>query len=205
MKKSIVFSAFIAAAAFALPAFASANPEVGQPAPAFTLTDSHGKPHSLADYKGKYVVLEWTNLGCPFVKAHYDSGVMQKLQKTETAKGVVWLTICSSAPGKQSNMPPADWNKALAERHAAPTALLIDADGKVGHEYDAKTTPDMFVITPDGKLIYKGAIDDKRSADKADALIAHNYVAAALNEARAGKPVAKSETPSYGCGVKYAD
>lgn len=180
-----------------------ASPEIGAAAPAFTLTDTHGKQHSLSDYKGKYVVLEWINYGCPFVRAHYDSGAMQKLQKEEIAKGVVWLTVCSSAPGKQSNMTPAKWNKTSKKHGSNATAVLIDANGKVGHAYDAKTTPDMAVINPKGDLIYKGAIDDIPSTKESDALKAKNYVKAALAEARAGKPVSKPETRPYGCSVKY--
>lgn len=175
----------------------------GEPAPAFSLTDTNGKTHSLSDHQGKYVVLEWVNFGCPFVRKHYGADNMQKLQKEFTAKGVVWLSICSSAPGKEGNMPPEDWIKMEKENNAAPTAVLLDVDGKVGRAYGAKTTPHMFIIDPDGKLIYQGGIDSIPSAEKADIEKATNYVRLSLGEAMAGKPVSNPQTRPYGCGVKY--
>ena len=178
--------------------------EVGQPAPAFTLTDTQGKSHNLADFKGKTVVLEWINHECPFVVKHYSAGAMQALQKEYTAKGVVWLSICSSAPGKQGHMSPEAWNKATAEKGAAPTAVLLDEDGKVGKLYQAKTTPHMYVINPEGILVYAGAIDSIKSAKADDVPKATNYVKAALNEVLAGKPVSTASTEAYGCSVKYA-
>ena len=182
---------------------ALAAPEVGQPAPAFTLTDSNGQSHNLADFKGKFVVLEWLNHGCPFVKKHYDSNNMQKLQKEYTGKDVVWLSIVSSAPGKQGHMSPEETNKAKQEKGSAPTAVLLDEDGTVGKLYDAKVTPALYVINPEGNLIYAGAIDDTKSVDAADVEGATNYVKQALDEALAGQPVSTSKTEAYGCSVKY--
>ncbi len=182
---------------------AVAAPSVGQPAPEFTLTDSNGQSHNLSDFKGKFVVLEWLNHGCPFVKKHYDGGNMQGLQKEYTGKDVVWLSIVSSAPGKQGNMSPEETNKTKEEKGAAPTAVLIDEDGTVGKLYDAKVTPELFVINPEGTLIYAGAIDDKKSVDAADVAGARNYVKQALDEAMAGNPVSTPQTEAYGCGVKY--
>ncbi len=197
-------SAFLAAlVAVVLTAPAHAAAVVGQPAPEFTLTDSTGKPHSLSSFKGKFVVLEWNNFDCPFVVKHYGSGNMQKLQNTYTAKGVVWLTVNSSAAGKQGHLQPAEVAGKLAERKAAPSAYLLDADGKAGKAYGAKTTPHMYVIDPKGTLVYAGAIDDKPSTDIADVAGARNHVAAALDEALAGKPVSVASSTPYGCSVKY--
>lgn len=180
-----------------------AAPEVGKPAPAFTLKDASGAEKSLSDYKGKYVVLEWVNFGCPFVKKHYGSKNMQNLQKELTDKGVVWLSICSSAEGKQGYLAPADVEAAVKAEGSNATAYLLDTDGKVGGLYEARTTPEMYVINPEGVLIYSGAIDDKPSPDPATIDGATNYVKAALTEAMAGQPVAKATTKSYGCSVKY--
>ena len=180
-----------------------AAPEVGQPAPAFTLTDSNGQSHNLADFKGKFVVLEWLNHGCPFVKKHYDSNNMQKLQKEYTSKDVVWLSIVSSAPGKQGHMSPAETNQAKEEKGSAATAVLLDEDGTVGQLYGAKATPELYVINPEGNLIYAGAIDDKKSVDPADVEGAANHVKRALDEALAGQPVSTPKTEPYGCSVKY--
>lgn len=175
----------------------------GKPAPDFSLQDSKGKKHALSDYKGKLVVLEWVNYGCPFVKKHYESRNMQRLQKNYTGKGVIWLSVNSSANGKQGSMTPDEVNKALKEKGAAPTAYLFDADGTVGRAYGAKTTPHMFVIDQEGVLVYSGAIDDKVSTEISDVAGAKNYVAAALDEALAGKPISVASTKSYGCSVKY--
>ncbi len=185
------------------PAAAEAGPTVGKPAPAFSLKDWDGKTRKLSDYKGKIVVLEWFNHGCPFVKKHYDTNNMQDLQKKYTAKNVVWLSICSSAEGKQGYCTPEEHKKMFKEKGAAPTAVLIDSEGSVGHEYGAKTTPDMFVIDGKGTLVYAGAIDDQRTPDKESVKTAKNYVAEALDETIAKKPVAISLTKSYGCSVKY--
>lgn len=182
----------------------AAHADVGQPAKNFTLKSAVGKAVSLSDFKGKVVVLEWTNPGCPFVKKHYGSGNMQKLQKDATAKGVVWLSICSSAPGKQGNMSGEEAAKLAAENGSVPTAYLLDEDGKVGQLYGAKRTPEMYVINKEGTLVYHGAIDDKKTPDPADIAGAKNFVAAALDEVLAGKPVSTPQTEAYGCSVKYA-
>jgi peroxiredoxin len=179
--------------------------KVGAPAPAFTATDSLGRTQSLSQYRGKYVVLEWHNQGCPFTRKHYVSGNMQNLQKEWTAKGVAWFTVISSAPGKEGYVTAQEENAYLAKVNAAPTGVLLDSDGKVGHLYNAKTTPDMFVIDPLGKVIYAGAIDDKPTPDPEDIRVAENYVSDALTAAMAGKSVSNPYTRSYGCSVKYAD
>lgn len=200
MKRS-AFLAALVAVVLAAPAHAAAV--VGQPAPEFTLTDSTGKAHSLSSFKGKFVVLEWNNFDCPFVVKHYESGNMQKLQKTYTGKDVVWLTVNSSAAGKQGHLQPAEVAGKLAERKAAPSAYLLDADGKAGKAYGARTTPHMYVIDPKGTLVYAGGIDDKPSTDVADIAGARTHVAAALDEALAGKPVSVASSTPYGCSVKY--
>ena len=177
---------------------------VGEPAPDFTATDSNGQVHHLSDYRGKFVVLEWTNRGCPYTRKHYDSGNMQRLQQEWTAKGVIWLTVLSSAPGKQGYMDAADENAYLKQENAHPTAALLDPTGALGHLYDAKTSPQMFVIDPRGALIYDGAIDDRPTTDVADIQGAKNYLTLALDEATAGKSVSTPVTRPYGCSVKYA-
>lgn len=184
---------------------AMAAPKAGDQAPDFSGTDSNGKTHKLSDFKGKYVVLEWTNAGCPFTVKHYASGNMQKLQKEWTAKGVTWLTVLSSAPGKQGYKTAAEENAYLKEKNASPTAVLMDPKGEIGHLYGAKTTPHMFVIDPNGKVVYAGAIDDKPTTDAGDNANAKNYVSAALNEATSGKSVTNADTTPYGCSVKYGD
>jgi len=176
---------------------------VGQTAPNFTLQGGDGKEHSLDQYKGKYIVLEWTNPGCPFVHKFYDSGAMQNLQKEETAKGVVWLRINSGAPGKEGSQTAADVTDYEKTNHVAATATLLDPTGKVGHMYGARNTPQMFVIDPKGELIYAGGIDNKPSPDAADIPGATNYVKAALDESMAGKPVTTPTAKPYGCSVKY--
>lgn len=176
---------------------------IGAPAPGFALPNASGGTNGLADAKGKFVVLEWINLDCPFVRKHYNSGNMQKLQRDYTAKGVVWYTVCSSAPGKQGHLTPAQWQVALAKEKAAPTALLLDADGKTGRLYGAKTTPHLFVIDPAGKLVYRGAIDDKPTVKIEDVATARAYLVEALEAAMAGKPVPTAATQPYGCSVKY--
>jgi glutathione peroxidase-family protein len=181
----------------------SASAEVGKPAPAFTLPDSNGKKTSLSDFKGKVVVLEWVNFDCPFVQKHYGSHNMQRLQEKYVGKGVIWLSINSSAAGRQGNYPGAKVNSLIKEHKAHQTAYLIDENGAVGHLYNAKTTPHMFVVDKSGNLVYAGAIDDKNSPDEADIKTAKNYVDAALEEVLAGKPVTTASTKSYGCSVKY--
>ena len=183
---------------------ALAGAEVGQPAPDFNVPDTNGQAHQLADYKGKYVVLEWYNPDCPFVRKHYGSGNMQALQKEFTAKGVVWLSIDSSAPGQEGNYPAAKLNEIASSQGAARTALLLDPDGKVGHEYGAKTTPDMYIISPEGKLLYEGAIDNKPSTVLSDIKSATNYVKVALDSSLSGKSVGQTVTRPYGCSVKYS-
>jgi len=177
---------------------------VGDAAPDFTGTDSHGQTRKLSEYKGKFVVLEWTNNGCPYTVKHYSSGNMQALQKQWTEKGVVWLTVLSSAPGEQGYMTAAQENAYIGKVHADPTAALLDPTGAIGHEYGAKTTPHMFVIDPSGKLIYDGAIDDHPTTDVSDIPASKNYVSAALTEAMAGQTVATAYTRPYGCSVKYS-
>ena len=176
---------------------------IGQPSPDFSLIDTQGKTIQLSSYKGKFVVLEWFNPDCPFVKKHYGSGNMQSLQKESTDKGVIWLSIDSSAPGKQGYYSPEKANELTLSKNASPTAVLLDSDGKLGKLYGAQTTPHMFVINPEGQLIYAGAIDNVASADPADITKATNYVREALGEAMAGKPVSVPSTKSYGCSVKY--
>lgn len=190
----------LALAAAAPAAFAKAK--VGEAAPAFTLTDADGKSHSLADFKGKTVVLEWHNPECPFVKKHY-SGNMQGQQKDATGKEVVWLTVNSGAAGKQGSLDGAAAKAYIADKSAAPTAYLMDASGDTGRAYDAKTTPHMYVIDGDGTLRYAGAIDSKPTADTADIASATQYVSQALAELSSGKPVSTPVTQPYGCSVKY--
>src|SRR5246127_1084381 len=181
-----------------------AEVQVGKEAPDFALTDTNGKTHHLSDYKGKYVVLEWYQPDCPFVRKHYNSGNMQSLQKEYVSKGVVWLSIDSSAAGQEGNYPPDQLNQIATKTGSARTALLLDPDGKVGHLYGAKTTPDMYVINPQGILVYQGAIDDKPSTEPADAGTAKNYAKTAPNAVMAGQSVATASTRPYGCSVKYA-
>ncbi|GGC57934.1 redoxin domain-containing protein [Chelatococcus reniformis] len=202
----LVLSALGVAALGASAAYAatpSAAAKVGQPAPAFSATDARGKPVSLAALKGKTVVLEWSNHECPFVQKHY-TGAMQALQKKWTGQGIVWLTVLSSAPGEQGGVSPTEANKLSVDRGAAPTDVVMDPKGELGRLYGARTTPDMYVITPDGTLAYMGAIDDKPSTNQADLKTARNYVDEALVAVTTGKPVAVSATRSYGCSIKYS-
>lgn len=198
----LTFAAAATLAVCAAPAWAGVA--IGQPVPDFTLNDIDGQPHKLSDYKGKIVVLEWNNPDCPIVHKHYDSGNIPKLQSDAMANGVVWLLINSGAPGKEGADYTADQIKAwLKQRNSAPTAYLRDPSGQVGHLYDAKTTPHLFVINTDGDLAYEGAIDSIRSADQADIPNATNYVRAALDSLKAGQPVAVPISRPYGCSVKY--
>ncbi len=178
---------------------------VDQKAPVFSLAGVDGKTYSLAEFKGKYVVLEWNNFECPFVKKFYGAGKMQEMQKQYTSEGVVWFTICSSAEGKQGYYEPDALKAMLSDKKLASTAYLRDPDGKVGKLYGAKTTPQMFIINPEGVLIYAGAIDDNPSSNPDDIPGASNYVTASLTTAKAGKPVDPKSTQSYGCSVKYAN
>jgi peroxiredoxin len=178
--------------------------KVKNAAPAFTLPDVDGKKHSLESYRGKVVVLEWINHGCPFVKKHYSAGTMQKLQKTYGDKGVVWLSICSSAPGKQGHMKPEKWKQVNKKKGTLAKAVLLDPDGKVGRLYDAKKTPHMYVIDKKGAIVYRGAIDDRPRAFRPEEIReARNYVAEALNAVMAGKKPKVAKTEAYGCTVKY--
>lgn len=181
----------------------AAAPVVGQPAPDFSLTDLNGQIHRLSDYRGKVVVLEWTNPECPFVRKHYDSGNLPSLQKAARADGVVWLAINSGHPGAQGDFEPAQVRAWLDAKGAAPTAYFRDRDGKVGHLYDARATPHLFVITADGTLVYQGGIDSIPSAKISDLPRATNYVRAALASVKAGEPVAVPTSRPYGCSVKY--
>jgi peroxiredoxin len=200
--KTLLAAALTASLAVAgMAAHAAAT--VGQPAPAFTLTDTKGTAHSLADFAGKTVVLEWFNHECPFVKKHYGAGNMQKQQNAATGSGVVWLVVNSSAAGKQGHVNAEQANAILAEWKATPTAFLLDHDGTVGRAYGAKTTPHMYVIDGEGVLRYNGAIDSNPSADPADIPGATQFVEAALGDLAANRPVARGTTQPYGCSVKY--
>ena len=183
---------------------ASAQAVVGQPAPAFSATDTAGKPVTLADYKGKHVVLEWVNPGCPFVQKHYDSGNMPATQKSAAAKGVVWLSVNSTAKDAGDYMSPSELAAWQKSKDAAPTGTLMDVEGKVGRAYGARTTPHMYLIDPQGKLVYAGAIDSKPTANPADIKTATNYVNQAIGEALSGKPVSQATSRAYGCSIKYA-
>jgi peroxiredoxin len=180
-----------------------AAPVPGQPAPAFRGADVNGKPVSLADFRGKTVVLEWNNPNCPFVQKHYTGGNMQSLQQKNTAAGVVWIAINSTAESHSDYMPPAKLAAWFGEQKAAPTAIVMDPKGDIGRAYGAKVTPHMYVIDAKGTLVYAGAIDDKRSANPADIKSATNHVAVALGEVAAGKAVTISATSAYGCTIKY--
>ncbi|EXJ14809.1 thioredoxin family protein [Imhoffiella purpurea] len=184
-------------------ATALAKPEVGAPAPDFSGTDTSGRTWSLSDLSGKTLVLEWTNHDCPYVRKHYGSGNMQALQREATGEGVVWLSVISSAPGKQGSLSPAEADVLTEERGAAPTAVLLDPEGTIGRAYGASTTPHMFVVDGSGTLVYMGGIDDRPTTDPADVEGAHNYVRAALADLAAGKPVSTPVTRPYGCSVKY--
>jgi peroxiredoxin len=175
----------------------------GQPAPQFRATDVSGKPVSLADFKGKYVVLEWNNPYCPFVMKHYDSGNMQSLQKRFSADNVVWIAVNSTRDSHSEYLSPDKLAAWFRQQNAAPAAVLMDTKGEIGRAYGAKVTPHMFVVDPSGTVVYAGAIDDKRSASPADVKTANNYVVAALTEARAGRAIATTSSSAYGCTIKY--
>jgi peroxiredoxin len=184
-------------------ALVEAAPKIGKPAPDFTAVDSQGIKHSLADYRGKIVILEWTNHQCPFVGKHYNTGNMQALQQYATGSGVTWLSVISSAPGTQGYVSGPEADALTAKRRAAPTAVLLDPQGVVGRLYDARTTPHMYIIDATGTLVYMGGIDDKPSTQNADVKTATNYVRVALDEVRSAKPVSTPVTRPYGCSVKY--
>lgn len=202
-------SSWLAAAALATGAVGSAGTAlaaatVGQPAPAFTATDASGKRVSLADFKGKHVVLEWVNPGCPYVVKHYSSSNMQGTQKEATAKGVVWLAVNSTASDHSDYKTPAAMAQWMQQQKAAASATLMDADGKVGRAYGARTTPHMYIVDPQGVLVYAGGIDNKPSSNPADVATATNHVKVALGDALAGKPISVASTRPYGCSVKYS-
>ena len=201
MKSKLLLTALTCLASTSL--FAVDSPAPGSAAPDFSVTDSKGKTQSVSQYKGKTVVLEWFNPECPFVKKHYGSNNMQKLQYEFTGKGVVWLTIDSSAAGKEGHLTSEQAEKQMTEWKMKSTALLLDPDGKAGQAYGAKNTPHMFVINPAGKVIYAGAIDSKATPNPADIPSSTNYVKAALDESMAGKSVATPSSRPYGCSVKY--
>lgn len=194
----------LALAAGCVAAFAG-SAVVGQPAPAFTAADTSGRAVSLADFKGRHVVLEWVNPGCPYVRKHYDAKNMQATQKAAVDKGVVWLAVNSTAPEYGDHLAPAKLAAWMKDQGAAATATLMDEDGKLGRAYGARTTPHMYVIDPSGKLVYAGAIDSKPTSNKADIATATNHVNVALAETLAGKPVSTSSTRAYGCTVKYSN
>ena len=182
---------------------AVAGVSINKPAPDFTGVDSNGKTHSLSQYQGKTVVLEWTNHDCPYVRKHYQSGNMQSLQKAATGDGVVWLSIISSAPGKQGHVSGAEANALTSQRNASPSAVILDEKGDIGRLYGAKTTPHMYIIDPKGTLVYMGGIDNIPSSNQDDIVSATNYVRIALQSLSDGKPIADNVTRPYGCSVKY--
>ncbi len=201
--KSLLLSAILFFSIAKINANEPQKAEIDNTAPNFTLVDSYGKTHNLADFKGKYVVLEWVNYGCPFVKKHYESKNMQSLQKEYTGKGVIWLSICSSADGKEGNYSNDEINKRSKEFGLASTAYLIDNNGVVGKMYGAKSTPHMFIVDPKGTLVYAGGIDDKTTPDQEDIKTAKNFIKVNLDAALEGKPVPIKTSKPYGCSVKY--
>lgn len=198
----------IAGAALAVTMIVAANPSVAKPkigetAPEFAGVDSNGKTWKLADLRGKVVVLEWTNDGCPYVQKHYSSGNMQALQKAASSEGVVWLSVTSSAEGSQGYVTGEQANALTSSRKAAPSAVILDGTGAIGKTYEAEVTPHMYVIDATGKLAFMGGIDSNTSSDPATIKGAKNYVRAALDDLKAGKPVAEAITRAYGCSIKY--
>jgi len=200
MKRNLWFSL---AVSVLLACFAQAQ-RVGEPVPDFQATDSNGHIQKLSQYRGKFVVLEWHNNGCPYTRKHYESGNMQRLQKEWRDRGVIWFTVISSAPGLQGYVTAPEENEYLKRMNAVPTAALLDPQGDLGRLYAAKTTPHMFIIDPKGVLIYDGAIDSKATTDQSDIATATNYVSQALEEAMGGRPVSTPTSRPYGCSVKYA-
>jgi hypothetical protein len=187
-----------------LSASGSSGPVIGKPAPAFTAVDIRGRSHSLDAYRGKWVVLEWFNHSCPYTAKHYNSGNMQRLQRTYTERDVIWLSIISSAPGAEGYTTDAQASALAASKRAGPTAIIRDPQGAIGHLYEATNTPNMFVVDPRGILVYAGAIDDKRTSDTADVKSAHNYVRAALDAGISNQPIAVPLTKPYGCIIPYS-
>src|SRR5690349_18690773 len=201
MKTKLILIAITTLTAGAL--YASDVPSVGSTAPDFSAPDASGKTQSLSEYKGKYVVLEWFNPECPFVKKHYGSDNMQKLQAEYTGKGVVWLTIDSNAPGSEGNISADQAKKIMDSWKTKMSALLLDPDSKIAKAYGAKNTPNMVVISPEGKIVYEGAIDSKATPNAADIPSSINYVKAALDEALGGKAISNAQTKPYGCHITY--
>ena len=199
------FAAAALAAAVAAPAALAAGPDLGKAAPDFAAADTYGKPVRLADFKGKLVVLEWSNHQCPYVRKHYGAGNMQKTQGVARELGVVWITIISSGPGEQGHVAAGEANALTAERNAKPHHVLLDPAGKIGRAYAARVTPHMFIVGTDGRLLYKGAIDSIRSSRQSDIERAKNYVTAALGEIKAGQPIAEADTIAYGCTIHYKE
>lgn len=179
------------------------DPEIGVAAPSFTLPDTYGNEHSLSDYYGRWVVLEWLSYGCPFVQKHYESGNMGQLQEGFVRRGVAWLSVVSSLPGEQGDYGPAEMNTQNAEHGNRATAVLLDTVGAVGASYAAKTTPQLYVVDPQGVLVYNGAIDDMPTSRISDVAGARNYLAQALDEAMSGRPVSQPSTHPYGCTIRY--
>ena len=205
IKMKTLFAATAALALMATATTASAKIANGTSVTDMTVTDSNGKQHNLSDFTGKRVVLEWTNDGCPYVQKHYDTDNMQTLQKEATLDGdTVWLSIVSSAPGKQGYVSGDGANELTTSRGAAPTAVVLDPAGNMGKTFAAKTTPHMYIIDEVGTLVYQGAIDDNSSARKSTVAGAKNYVRAAISDLDAGRSVAESDTAPYGCSVKYS-
>ena len=202
-RRAIMTAAVALGATLLIGSNAHAAPSVGQPAPDFVATDTRGQQHKLSDFAGKYVVLEWTNPGCPFVQKHYNRGNMPATQKSATAKGVVWLSINSTERAASDFMQPAALDNWLRDRQAAPTAALMDPDGAIGQAYGARTTPHIFIVDPKGTLVYAGGIDSIPSARAEDVKTATNYVNQALGEVFGGKAIGAAATRPYGCSVKY--
>ena len=203
MRRTLAWLMWLTAAMAGWPVAVCAEAVVGEPAPDFSAPDASGATRSLAEFKGRFVVLEWFNPECPFVRKHYGSGNMQGLQAAAAERGVAWLTVVSSAPGKQGYLTPAQAGAVIEELGTKQEALLLDPDGTVGRRYGAKTTPHLFLIGPEGRLLYAGAIDDRPSVDPDDIPGATNYLQQALDEALAGEPVSVPQTKPYGCSVKY--
>lgn len=193
-----------AIAGFGLAAPAFAGPRIDTPAPAFSQLDQNGKLRALSDFKGRIVVLEWTSAACPYSHKHYDSGNMQRLQAKARKEGVVWLTVITDGPGSSGYMDAAQVRVWMKKEHSHATAVLLDTDARMARAYEAKTTPHMFIIDPTGRLVYMGGIDDRPYTDPASLKGARNYVALALADLKAGRPVAEPVTRPYGCSVKYA-
>ncbi len=202
-RRAVMAAAVALGASFLMGTAAHAAPAVGQKAPDFVAVDTSGKQHRLSDFAGKFVVLEWTNPGCPFVRKHYGSGNMPATQKAATARGAVWLAVNSTERAASDYLKPAALDGWMKEQGAAPTATLMDEDGVIGQAYGARTTPHMFIIDPKGVLVYAGGIDSIPSARPDDIKTATNYVSQALGEAYCGKPISAASTKAYGCSVKY--